>query len=217
MSVTMENLAPREVYDVDESGYRERLGLVTGIFFGLFMGVACFFLTPLIIPFGWRALLSIGAGVFSGIVFGRNFPNRFRKKMSSFIDRLYAGDTEIDVPPPPEKELRYRLPCSWTRSGSFTVGGVLYIGPLGLLFVPHKKNLPRDRSPLEMGPNRSLKLSLTTPELTGLYGLLVPRPTPRLQVIWPEGTAQFIIPAPNQVFKLIEKTLQSVSTGISSI
>lgn len=207
----MENLASREVYDVDESGFRERLGLVTGIFFGLFMGVACFFLTPSIIPFGWRALLNIGAGVASGIGFGRSFPNRFRKKMSLFIDRLYAGDTEIDVPPPPEKELRYRLPCSWTRSGSLTVGGVLYIGPLGLLFVPHKKNLPRDRSTLEMGPNRSLKFSLATPELTGLYKLLVPRPTPRLQVIWPEGTAQFIIPAPNQVFKLIEERARELA------
>jgi hypothetical protein len=70
----MENLAPREVYDVDESGYRERLGLVTGIFFGLFMGIACFFLTPSIIGFGWRASLSIGAGVFSGIAFGMGFP-----------------------------------------------------------------------------------------------------------------------------------------------
>jgi hypothetical protein len=31
----MENLVPREVYDVDETGYRERLGIISGILFGL--------------------------------------------------------------------------------------------------------------------------------------------------------------------------------------
>lgn len=207
----MENLAPREVYDVDESGYRERLGLVTGIFFGLFMGIACYFLTPSLIVLGWRVLLSIGAGVFAGIAFGKGFPNRFRKKMSSIIDRLHAGDTDIDVPPPPEKELQFRLPCSWKRSENFSVGGVLYIGPLGLLFVPHKMNLPRDRSVLEMGPNKSLELSLTAQTLTGFLKMLVPRPTPLLQVSWPEGSAQFIVPAPNQVFELIRGRVRELS------
>lgn len=206
----MENLVPREVYDIDDSGYRERLGLVTGLFFGFAMGIACLILTPSIIGLGWRALLSICAGAFGGIAFGRGFPRRFRKKMSSIIDRLYAGDTDIDIPPPPEKELRYRLPCSWKRSVNFSVGGVLYIGPLGLLFVPHKMNLPRDRSAFEMGPNKSLKFALTTQALTGLFKLLVPRPTPLLQVIWPEGNAEFIIPAPNQVFKLIDERVREM-------
>lgn len=162
----MENLVPREVYDVDDSV--------------LSMGIACFFLTPSIIGSVWRVLLSICAGVLSGIAFGWSFPRRFRKKMSSIIDRIYAGDTDIIVPPPPEKELRYRLPCSWKRSEKFSVGGVLYIGPLGLLFVPHKMNLPRDRSMFEMGPNKSLKLSLTTRPLNRFLKLLVPRPTPLL-------------------------------------
>jgi hypothetical protein len=110
------------------------------------MGIACLFLTPSVVGFGWRALFSIGAGVGCGIAFGKNFPNRFRKKMSSIVDQLYDGDTNIDVPPPPEKELRYPLPCSWKRNENFSVGGVLYIGPLGLFFAPHKMNLPRDRS-----------------------------------------------------------------------
>jgi hypothetical protein len=207
----MENLIPREVYDLDESGYRQRLGLLTGIFFGFAMGTAFLFLTPSIIGFLWRALLSVCAGALCGIGFGRSFPKRFRKKMSSIIDRLYAGGTDIDIPPRPEKELRYRLPCSWKRSENFSVGGVLYIGPLGLLFVPHKMNLPRDRSVFEMGPNKSLKLSLATQALTGLFKLLVPRPTPLLQIIWPEGSAQFIIPAPNQVFKLIDERVREMA------
>jgi hypothetical protein len=30
---TMENLVPREVYDSDDTGYRQRIGLFTGLFF----------------------------------------------------------------------------------------------------------------------------------------------------------------------------------------
>jgi len=208
----MENLVPRDVYGIgiNDSGYSNRLGLGIGSFFGLGMGVACFFLTPSVLGFGWRALLSIGGAVLSGIAFGRIFPKRFRKEMSSIVDRLYKGDPVIDVPPPPEKELRYRLLCTWKRSEKFSVGGVLYIGPLGLFFVPHKMNLLRDRSAFEMGPNKNLRLSLTTPELTGLSKILVPRPTPRLQVVWPDGNAQFIIPAPNQVLGLISERVREM-------
>jgi hypothetical protein len=206
----MENLVSREVYDNDDSGYLGRLGLVTGVFFGLGMGIAGFFLTPSVLGFDWRALLSIGAAVSCGIAFGWSFPKRFSKKMSSIIDRLYRGDSDIDIPPPPEKEVRYRLPCSWKRSENFSIGGVLYVGPLGLFFVPHKMNLPRDRSAFEMGPSKNLKLSLTTPELTGLSKLLVPRPTPRLEVVWPDGNAQFVIPAPNQVLRLISERVREM-------
>jgi len=206
----MENLVPREIYDVDDTGYRARLGWMTGGFFGFGMGIACIFLTPPVIELRWRMLLSICGGALSGIAFGRIFPWRLRKKMSSYIDRLYAGDTDMTSPPPPEKELRYRLPCSWKRSKNFSVGGVLYIGRLGLLFVPHKMNLPRDSTAFEMGPSTSLQLSLVPQSLTGLFKLLVPRPTPLLQVIWPGGDAQFIIPAPNQVFKLVSERVREM-------
>jgi hypothetical protein len=204
----MENLVPRDVYEVDESGYRQRLGLVTGIFFGLAVGLACLFLTPSMIGFGWRVLLSICTGVFSGVAFCKSFPRGLQKKMSSIIGRLYAGDATIDTPPPTGKDLRYRLPCSWKSSENFAVGGVLYIGPEGLLFVPHKMNLPRDRSSFEMGPSKGLKLSLTTQKLAGFFKLFVPHPPSVLQVIWPDGTAQFVIPAPNRVFKLIEERVR---------
>jgi hypothetical protein len=200
----MENLVPREIYDIDDSGYRQRLGLVTGFFVGLAMGLACLFLTPSIIGFGWRALLSIGTGLFSGVFFGKTFRRGFRKRMSSIVDRLYVGDPTIDTPPPPGKDLRYRLPCSWKRSQSFTVGGVLYIGPQGLLFMPHKMNLPRDRTFFEIGPSRSLEFSLMPQKAAGFFKLFVPRPPSVLEIIWPDGSAQFIIPSPDRVFKTIE-------------
>lgn len=206
----MENLVPREVYDIDESGYRRRLGRVTGVFFGVAMGIACFILTYSMLGIRRSVLLSICTAAFCGIVFGYIFRKRLQKKMSSMIDRLYSGNPDLEIAPPPEKNLRFRLPSSWKRSDNFSVGGVLYIGPSGLLFVPHKLNLPRDRSIFEMGPIKSLELSLTSPALNKAFKLLVPRPTPLLQVAWPDGSAQFLIPAPNQGFKLIGDRLHEM-------
>ena len=175
----MENLVPREVYDVDETGYRERLGIISGILFGFTMAIF-FFLTTSRVGFGWRVFLSICLGTLCGVGFGRAFPKRFRKRMSPMLDRLYEGNPVIDVAPSPEKLLRYRLPCSWKRSKNFSVGGVLYVGPMGLLFVPLKINLPRDSSAFEMGPNTSLRLCLSPQEVNGLFTLLVPRPSCRV-------------------------------------
>jgi hypothetical protein len=53
----MENLVPREAYDVDGSGYRERLGMVSGILFGFAMAVVFLFLTPTMVGFGLRILI----------------------------------------------------------------------------------------------------------------------------------------------------------------
>ncbi|HWZ56239.1 MAG TPA: hypothetical protein VNZ63_09225, partial [Verrucomicrobiae bacterium] len=128
---TLENLVPRAVYDFDESGYRQRLGLVSGLVFGLAIGISCLLITPPTVGFGLRVLTSVCAAAFGGVAFGNIFLRRFRKRMSSIIDRLYAGDVETYTPPP-EKDLRYRLPCSWKRSEKFAVGGVLYIGTQGL-------------------------------------------------------------------------------------
>jgi hypothetical protein len=207
----MENLVPREFYDIDDSGYRERLGLVTGVTFGLGFGVACFFLTRSIIGLRWTTLLSVFAAVFAGLAFGKSFPRGFRKKMSSMLDRLYAGDPEITDPPTSGKDLLYRLPCSWKRSENFTVGGILYLGPQELLFVPHKLNLPADRSVMEMGPTKHLELSLTNQRLAGILKVLIPRPIPQLQVIWPGGSAKFLIPAPNRVLKRIQERIHEMA------
>jgi hypothetical protein len=206
----MENLIPREVYDVDETGYRERLGIISGILFGFIMAIF-FLLTTSRGGFGWRVFLSLCLGTLCGVGFGRAFPKRFRKRMSSMVDRLYEGNPVTDIAPSLEEELRYRLPCSWKRSKNFSVGGVLYVGPMGLLFVPHKINLPRDSSAFEMGPNKSLSLRLSPQEVNGLLMLLVPRPSPALEVIWPEGTPQFLVPAPNQVLKLLDERLREVA------
>jgi len=211
----VKNLVPRATYDSDETGYWRRLPLAAGIGFGLPMGI---FFTMMTAFMGWGKfgleaclLLGMSTGALSGAFFGFFFPRVFRRKMSSITDANYSREPEPDVMPSPEKKLLYRLPSNWMRSESFAVGGVLYIGRDGLLFLPHGKNLPRDRSTFEMGPADELRLSLTPATLTGRKRLLVPRPVPLLNIIWPGGEANFLIPSPQNTLGLIEKALREPS------
>ncbi len=211
----MENLVPRATYDSDETGYWRRLPLAVGIGFGLPMGIFFSMMTAFM---GWGKfglkeclLLGMSTGALSGVFFGFFFPRAFRRKMSSITDANYSREPEPDVLAAPEKKLLYRLPSNWMKTDNFAVGGVLYIGKSGLFFLPHGKNLPRDRSSFEMGPADELRLSLTPTTLTGCKRLLVPRPAPLLHIIWPGGEANFLIPSPRNTLGLIEKALREPS------
>ncbi len=72
-------------------------------------------------------------------------------------------------------------------------------------------NLPRDRSSFEMGPSKSLKLSLASPQSTRFRRLLVFRSPTQLQVIWSDGSAQFLVPAPSHVLDLIEGRVREMA------
>ena len=211
----MENLVPRATYDSDETGYWRRLPLAAGIGFGLPMGI---FFSMMIAFMGWGKvgleeclLVGMSTGALSGVFFGFFFPRSFRRKMSSITDANYSRGPEPDVLLSPEKKFLYRLPSNWMKTESFAVGGVLYIGKGGLFFLPHGKNLPRDRSSFEMGPADELRMLLTPTTLTGLKRLLVPHPAPLLNIMWPGGEASFLIPSPQNTLGLIEKALRQQS------
>ena len=211
----MENLVPREIYESDASGYWKRLRVFSGIGFGIFSGVVFEVSTGILEPIHrsiWsHVFIGVLIGVFGGLFFGFFYPRSFRRRMSSVSDAIYLGRPEFDVPPPPGPRWEYRLPCSYLLSDHFAVGGVLYIGPSGLLFMPHKKNLEKHRVPLEMGPIDNLHLSLTSPQLNWYFRLLVPHPVPRLNVEWPNGNAIFLIPEPDSVSQLIEGAQRRMS------
>jgi hypothetical protein len=213
--VMVENLVPRSTYDADETGYWRRLPLAAGVGFGLPMGI---FFTIMVAIMAWGKfglkeclLLGILSGAASGVLFGFFFPRAFRRKMSSITDANYLREPQPDILTSSAKKLVYRLPSNWMRSDSFAVGGVLYIGGDGLLFVPHEKNLQRDRSSFEMGPASQLRLSLAPTSFAGWKWFLVPRPAPFLKVAWPAGEANFLISSPQNTLELIEKALRELS------
>ena len=208
----MENLVQRGVYDSDESGYLERLPWVMGTFFGLSMTVLFFILFTTMFAAQRDTssvfLVCLVSGALGGVFFGLTFPRTFRRKMTAFTDAIYAGRSDLIDEPRADEGWRYRLPCSWMKTPRFAVGGVLYIGSGGVLFVPHRKNLKRDRVPIELGPPGDIQLSLLPPPPVGMVRrTLVPRPQKLLEIAAKSRRERFLIPQPESVIQIIQKRI----------
>lgn len=192
----MENILPRNAYDRDENGYWKRLPLVAGTGFGLPFGIAMALafllieeLTPLAslppIALHGAVIIFLVSSTLGGLLFAIFFPIAMRRKVSLLVDALYNGDPKIDVPPPAGKHLRHRLPCGWAKTDNFAVGGVLYIGDEGLLFVPHKQNLAVHRGIVEMAPLSDVSFSIVEGNPNSLSRLLLSHVPRLLEVKWP--------------------------------
>lgn len=128
------------------------------------------------------------------------------KKQRRLIDRIYDGDPEIVAPPPDAGAYPLRLPCAVVLSARVLLGGVLYLGPAGLLFVPHAGHAPALRTPLPMEPVGSIVLErvrLYRPLLQRLLG----RHAEALLVSWEGGKALFTVPEPVETQRRIQAEL----------
>ena len=204
----MENLVDRRIYDIDDTGYWRRLPLAVGLGFGIPMAVVF----ALAVPgggLGARFAIGLISGGFCGILFAVMFPWLLRRNIAYVTNALFNGNPNFVVEPP--GELRYRLPCSWMKSAVFAVGGILYLGRDGLLFVPHSKNLKRDLAPFEMGPLHHLNLSLVAqPPMSLLWRILIPH-APKLLEIRANGhSKRFLIPQPDSVIGIIQERIEQV-------
>ena len=216
-----ENLASREAYDLDETGYWKRMPWIMGLMAGLFGGVVF----GLFFPWAFVALMSLlvskalpgftatqymstGAafGIFFGLIMGWLFPRKAREGMRSFNDSLYAGDPQlIPHPPQSQNEFSARLPCSWMKTANLAVGGVLYLGQGCLTFVPHTKNAAADREPFEIPELDTASISLVEPSLNLFARLLVPRPARRLEIKWASGSARFMVPEAKETLTKVKR------------
>jgi hypothetical protein len=219
----MENLVPREAYDLDETGYRKRLPIVVGLIAFLFGGVGFGLLFPFLFEWVWALFLplparifnastviisGLGFGIFFGLVMALRFPAISQRKMTSIVDDIYAGDAKI-VQPPSGKEFSYRLPCSWMRSNNFAVGGVLYLSKESFMFVPHKKNLPQHREPFEIAPLNNATFSLVEPRVNLLSRFLTERPPRLVAVKWRGEEARFSVPEAEVTLMKIKSIIES--------
>ncbi|MEP6570710.1 MAG: hypothetical protein ABJC10_13145 [Acidobacteriota bacterium] len=213
------NLASREVYDLDETGHLNRwimgvlAGLFCGVAFGLFFPWAFVGLMSLLVSTplpGFSAFQSVAIGIAFGVPFGLVMawlsPKKMRQGMCSFYDSLYAGDPQL-VPPPPQSENEFtsRLPCSWMKSANFAIGGVLYLGQGCMTFVPHTKNLSKDREPFEIPQLDTATVSTVEPSLNFFARLLISKPP--MEIKWAGGSARFIVPeAEETLVKVLKVT-----------
>jgi len=212
IEVRMKNFLPRDVYDVDETGYWARTRIVTGVFFGVCMSVAMYFIlsnTPNLLhpPTPGRLLLM---GILSGLFFGVALTEFLRLRARQLVDRLYAADLRLVVPPPAEDIFSYQLPC--TRiAGHVGVGGILYLGNLEFMFSPHKLN-PPSATALRIGPVDAIEVRLAEalPQRNWLQRILVPRPQPYLEIEWGAARACFLVPNAVNTSELLARFVREV-------
>jgi hypothetical protein len=206
-STAFENVIALESYLADETGYWGRLGVVSGIFFGVTMTAAGLIIlshTPnlLLSPL----VGSIVGGLVGGFFFGIFFPITLRRKVNSYTTGLYRGEDWIATIPPLGMKPDYQLPC--TRiDGRLGIGGTLCAGREALVFVPHKLNR-RKVQPVTMSPIATLRTELApSAPRNFLQKLLVPKPQPQLTITSQSDTVYLAVPQPAATIAKLDHVL----------
>lgn len=211
-----ENLFPRETYDEDESGYWKRAQVLSGFLFGAGMWVAGAGILLFVFK-GFRGIpnaekvLLVGTllGISSGIFFGLMWGWIMRRNVKRFMDRLYSRDPALVDLPEHDEQFRYRLPGSYIPTPNFAVGGTLYFGNSGLLFIPHKGNLPRDMNRISLSHASVHQIQLVEQEQTLFKRLLTNKLPLLIEVTAESGKARFFLPHPEETIGILKKEISS--------
>lgn len=206
----MENLVPRESYNRDEAGIWRRTAVIGGLSAGILTGMWVFLFLGFRMDLELirRIWLSLGMVLYSGLSFGILFPIFFKRRITSLRNAIYNGDPNIVNLPPTTRDYSYRLPCGWMKTDNFVVGGILYIGKSGLMFVPHKKNLKRHQIPFEISTLNDLTITLSEQKPSKFVGklrkLFVKNPQPLIEIVWPQGSVKLSVPIPKETITEIK-------------
>ena len=195
----MEDLVPRTAYDVDETGYWERMPVVTG----LIMAVCCTAITYATIGRDWPFRESAIRGMAGGFMFAVLFPSLLRWFVRGYTSRAYAGKGRFALAAPAGFDVAYRLLCSAIIGDSrAAVGGNLFIGRSGLSFVPFSG------SPLTF-PMPELKVAAVPAPTNALLRVVIPRPASLLEATGRDVRARFVLPTPSATITKILNALRS--------
>jgi hypothetical protein len=204
--MTLTAMLPLSAYTDDTSGMWQRARRVMS--FALGLGAAVVYViaawntgAPLIVT----VILSGIFGLLTGTGFGWIWTALMRKFFRWFVRRVYRLDPKTVAPPPGGRYVSY-APCSLRVSTYLSYGGVLYAGPDGLLFQPHRLLQPDSIKPVRI-PARPLVLDCVVPPLTRLQSILIPRPIEFLHAKWDTGEASFFIPQPSNVIPKLQAAL----------
>ena len=206
----IENLVSREAYNQDETGYWKRLPFILGPAFALPMGIASIYISPIAQEGFNEALIVFCKATAISLSFGIIFPLILWYSVKSSTDALYYSDPRLDVPPPLSTDYSYRLVCTLMKNG-YPIGGVLYVGKSGLLFVPHKRNPKQYQQLLEIPSLNDISLDLVDPQMNNitknLSKLFFKNIRPSLRVSSPMQELLFRVPVPHETLTLLkEKT-----------
>lgn len=148
-------------------------------------------------------LLGISSGIFFGLMWGWIM----RRNVKRFMDRLYSRDPALVDLPEHDEQFRYRLPGSYIPTPNFAVGGTLYFGNSGLLFIPHKGNLPRDMNRISLSHASVHQIQLVEQEQTLFKRLLTNKLPLLIEVTAESGKARFFLPHPEETIGILKKEI----------
>lgn len=207
-SQTFENIVAREAYDIDETGYWRRVGVVSGSFFGTcvtLMMLPVLYRTPnLMLP---PLIGSPLGGFIGGLLFGILFSMFSRQRTKTYVNALYNSEEWIANLPAADLSIYYQLPCTW-NNGQVGVGGILYLGREGLIYLPHKRNV-HWHPPFTMSPIETVNTSLIQPPIRNvIQKLLIPKSQPQLEITSQKGRMRFTVPQPSKTIKKLDSLLE---------
>jgi len=146
----MQTLVGRDEYRSIEKSFWKHGRMIIGLLCGSVMCLASIIQQASVLGFGLALSMGIVIGGLTGVGFGWLWSWAMHRSSQKFFDRVYAGDVAVVGNPPGTKRYPSRLPCSVFVTNNVTVGGVLYLGPSGVLFIPHRRY--RGEQPIELGP-----------------------------------------------------------------
>lgn len=149
---------------------------------------------------GWQAIaIAAGVGIVCSGVGGFLFSCSIRWWLTRTAKAIYRGAGSWAVSPPTGRDLLYRLPCTWKKSATMGVGGVLFLASDALIFVPHSRNLPRDRGYFEIPMGSASAIEIAKQVVRPWQRVLFSEVPPILRVTDSQGAWDFLVPSPEEV------------------
>lgn len=201
----MTDLLPFEAYRSNLTFRRLRLGAVVGVLFGVLFALL---LLAMDWHSGWtrRELLSaLGSSLVASLAFGVLFPRMIEGRVREAMRSVYDGRGSYATVPP-ARGFTHRLPGSLARSARTSIGGVLYVGPSRIAFVPHSVNLPAHRVVVDI-PRESLEVAVRPARLTAVQRFLAPEQLQWLSLSAADESWDFVVPTPAAVAAALRSVL----------
>lgn len=202
----MENLLPLEPYERPFIGPAWRTVLAMAVLWGLPMTLLAVFTTYHDIGIA----LPLTVGVLAGLGFGFLWTRSFRRRMRTLMHRLYDADPAL-VPAPPTGPYQCRVSCNLVQPGRIAVGGHLYVGQGDWVFVPHRRNLPKHRSPITLPVSADIELTPRTAPPRGLARLFTIEPVGSIEVRSGPLNVRLYVPEPSTVAAQLRGYVQTRS------
>ena len=206
----MENLQPLEAYFDDQAQNWTRMGAVAGMAFGAIVAAAAYAWGR---PLAGLSLENTAVLVFvvAGAIFGFAWSARMRTAVQNVTRDVFLGNAPFAVEPP-KGPYTHRLPASWRTSDRFAVGGVLFVGKGTLAFVPHARNLPKDRTPVFIKYGKDTAIDTESQPMTTVRRILFSQLPDMIHVSSRQSEWRFIVPRAGEAVDTIRRIVDPAET-----